>query len=532
MSDFYRGIFLLLIIFTALTSAHERIALVIGANRGLVSERQLRFAVPDARRIRDVLVELGRFSEDRTYLLINPSIRDIEKNIDELRGRIKEIRGNGKKVEFFFYYSGHGSADALHIGNATFTHDSLLSVIETSGADLTLALVDACYSGALVAEKGISIAPPLSIKMVDTLSARGTIMLTSSSSDQVSHEAPELGGSVFTHHMISALRGAADYDESRTVSLSEAYSYARMKTSSITGNLTGTMQQPSYSWNVKGKEEICLSWLTQGKGKIVILPGGQCPCYIINEPSQTVMAEIIPRSKPVPIALPAGRYRVQQVCEKSISCADVDLSWKNACTLSLGSLREFPRNSFTGKGPMDRPSAIHSVKAGVLLSAGYPDAATVQVLTSGTCGWYNGFYCGELTFAYGRCRYKGSALSVDRSTIHLSALLTKIVYSPRNLSVDIGIQAGTHFNSQQIIRPEEMRLRAVGYPSIEPQKTIVPFGGVSLRITPVITGRIPLYMTVGVNDYFARMSDGYHQFVRPYCAVKAGMLFHGIREGR
>jgi len=523
---FNRGI-LAMLLYATLVSAQERIALVIGANRGLVSERQLRYAVSDARRIRDVLIELGRFSEARTYLLTNPSIRDIEKNIDELRGRIKEIRGAGKQVEFFFYYSGHGNANALHINNTTFTHDSLLSAIETSGADLTVAMVDACYSGALVTQKGISIAPPLDLRVTDTLSARGTIMLTSSSSDQISHESEELSGSIFTHHMISGLRGAADYDQSGTVSLSEAYGYARMNTSATTASRTGAMQQPSYAWNVKGKEEICLSWLSQGSGMLVMHSGTQCPCYVISEPSQTVMTEFIPREKPVSIALPAGRYRVQQVCENSISYADIDLSWKKACTLSLGSLREFPRTAFTGKGPLDRPAAMHSADAGVLLLSGYPDAKVVEVMPSVTYEYHIGVFSFQQTVGFGRSRYNGSALSIERSTVHIGTSLKKTVHASRNLLMALGVQAGVQLSSQQMIRPDEERLRAVGYPPVASEKTTVPFGGFSLGMTPVIADRIPLNLVVGINDYIARMSEGRRHFFRPYFGMKMGAVFSG-----
>ena len=510
-------------------SAQERIALIIGTNRGLVSERQLKFAVSDARRIRDVLLELGRFTEERTYLLANPSIRDIEKNIDELRGRIKEIRQAGRQVEFFFYYSGHGNAEALHVNNTTFPHDSLLSLVETSGANLAIAMVDACYSGALVTRKGITVAPPLAIQMVDTLSAHGTVMLTSSSTDQVSHESADLGGSVFTHHIISALRGAADYDESGTVSLSEAYNYARMQTSSVTANRTGVMQQPSYAWNVKGREEICLSWLSQGKGRLVMHSGAQCPCFVISEPSQTVMSEFFPGKKPVALALPAGRYRVQQVCNDVIAYADVDLSWKKACTLSLGSLKEFPRTSFTDKGPFDRPALMHFTNAGVLMFSGYPDAEVLQVLPVVAYEMYSGIYRIGVTAGYGRGSYKGRVLRVERETVHLETSLKKTVYTARNLTVAFGLQAGVHFNNQRMLRAEEERLQALGYPSIAPEKTAVLFGGFSLDIMPVIANRIPLDVIIGVNDYAARMDDGYHHFIRPHAGIRLVIIWSHLK---
>ncbi len=515
----------LLLLCAATSVAHERIALIIGANKGLVTERQLRFAVSDAKRVKEAVNELCRFEESRTYLLVNPIVRDIEKTAAELTGRIKEIRGAGKQVEFLFYYSGHGSSDALHIGGAAFTHDSLLSVLDAVHADLTIAIVDACYSGALVAEKGITIAPPLAVKLIDTLSARGTIMLTSSSPDQVSHESTDLGGSIFTHNLLSALRGAADYDGSGTVSLSEAYGYARMNTSMISGHRTGTMQQPSYAWDIRGKEEICLSWLSQSGVRLVMHSGEPCPHFVISEPAQTVVAEFTPRPNPVVLALPSGRYRIQRVCDNAVAYIETDLTWKNACTLSLGSLREFSRTAFTRKGPLDRPSATHLVNAGFLLLSAYPDAAAAQIMPAAAYVFNNGNFIAGFTCGYGRSRFDGEALTVHRSTIHLAASLSKAVSTSRLLMVDFGLETGVHFNDQRLFRPEEERLRAIGYPPLPVEKTAVPFAGICGRATLYILGRIPLGIIIGINDHIAPTDNGYRQFIRPYLGANTGISF-------
>ncbi len=513
----------LLLLCAAVSLAQERIGFIIGANRGLASERQLQFAVSDAKRIREVMIELCRFQESRTYLLANPCIRDIEKTVDEIRGRIKEIKAAGGQVEFLFYYSGHGSADALHVNGEAFPHDSLLSALETVQADLAIAVVDACYSGSLMADKGIALASPLSLKLTDTLSARGTILLASSSAGQISHESTDLGGSVFTHNLLSALRGAADYDGSGTVSLSEAYGYARMQTSAITGSRTGTMQQPSYAWDVTGRDEICLSWLSRGKSLLVMHSGEPCPHFVIGEPAQTVVAQFTPGRHPVALALPSGRYRIQRVCVNALAYTEADLTWKSACTLSLGSLREFPRTAFTGKGPLERPTSIHLPLAGALILAGYPDASGFLAMPAVGYEIVSGNYVFTATVGYGRRRLDGRTLTIDRSTIHAGGSAGKTLFASRFFTLTLAAEAGVHFNSQRMIRPEEERLRGLGYPSIPEEKTAVPFAGLSGTLTSFAVHRMPVQLLLGANGYIADMRDGYRQFIRPFAGFRTGL---------
>ncbi|MFA6549675.1 MAG: hypothetical protein WCT39_07110, partial [Candidatus Margulisiibacteriota bacterium] len=68
----------------------EKIAVVIGSNEGLANENTLRYAESDAKRISQVLLELGDVTSARNYLLLRPKIQDICLKLTEISGRIKE----------------------------------------------------------------------------------------------------------------------------------------------------------------------------------------------------------------------------------------------------------------------------------------------------------------------------------------------------------------------------------------------------------------------------------------------------------
>jgi len=92
----------------AIAVPEERLAVIAGANIGGPEDDPLRYAEADARRFRDVLVELGQIRPDRAILSIGGSPEQIRQALIEARGRAAEIQRSGSRVALFFYYSGHG----------------------------------------------------------------------------------------------------------------------------------------------------------------------------------------------------------------------------------------------------------------------------------------------------------------------------------------------------------------------------------------------------------------------------------------
>src|SRR4051794_33719092 len=82
-------------------------ALVIGANRGGQGQATLRYATQDARRVADLLVELGRTRRDQIELLIEPTPGAVEQALERLRSRLTSSAQAGHNAKLLFYYSGH-----------------------------------------------------------------------------------------------------------------------------------------------------------------------------------------------------------------------------------------------------------------------------------------------------------------------------------------------------------------------------------------------------------------------------------------
>src|SRR5581483_265065 len=135
--------------------------------------------------------------------------------------------------------------------------DELRALVQSSSANLRLLIVDACRSGTVTRVKGVTPAAEFAIKLEDQVESQGVAILSSSAADETSQEADRLRASFFSHHLVNALRGAADQNGDGRVTLGEAYAYTYLETLRSSGQ-TLALQHPTYSYDVKGRGDVVL----------------------------------------------------------------------------------------------------------------------------------------------------------------------------------------------------------------------------------------------------------------------------------
>ena len=132
-------------------------------------------------------------------------------------------------------------------------------------------VLDACQAGSLVRIKGGAPAPAFDVAPWEAL-PRGLAFLASSSESEVAQESDELGGSFFTHFLVSGLRGAADRDRNGRVSLGESYEFASRHTLAATATSPVGPQHPTFRFDLAGQQDIALTYpgrLGTGLGRLV-----------------------------------------------------------------------------------------------------------------------------------------------------------------------------------------------------------------------------------------------------------------------
>jgi len=302
----------LVIVLAALSASAEtrRVAIVVGNNAGSGELAPLRYAENDAGKLARVLVELGDVGPDDVLLLQGRRVADLERAIADAKERVAAFkRVPDTRAVLIFYFSGHSDGESLELGPEMLPYARLKAMLLGTGADLRVAIVDACKSGAGFREKGGRPAEPFVIKLSDTLVASGEAFIMSSAADESALESSEVMGSYFTHNFISGLRGAADSSGDKLVTLAEAYRFAYDRTVSATSVLPVGVQHPSYDFRLSGQGELVLASLVKPSATLVVPEGSERSLV-----TDVIRDQVIVELPPGPIrevALAPGQYGVR-----------------------------------------------------------------------------------------------------------------------------------------------------------------------------------------------------------------------------
>ncbi len=164
-----------------------------------------------------------------------PTMDEIVRNIDALNARMTAAASAGAAPVFVLFYSGHGARDAngeaaLALLDGTLSqsamHERVLGKVKSQTVHL---IIDACHAEALVRPRDID-APPVEIRpqdLVEHLSKIGPArypnvgLVAASTSGASTHEWDVYQSGVFTHEVISGLRGVADVNHDGRVEYGE-----------------------------------------------------------------------------------------------------------------------------------------------------------------------------------------------------------------------------------------------------------------------------------------------------------------------
>jgi hypothetical protein len=311
----------------------SRYAIVVGANHGLPGSVDLRFAERDAHQVHQVLGELGGVDEEHAVLLTDPDAARFWGALDEMDARMREAAAEGRRTFLLLYFSGHATTRGIELGAARIPLAQLKRYLEESAATVRFAVIDACYSGAIVRAKGSRAAEAFPLEFDDQLDVRGYAILTSSSATEVSQEADALGGSVFTHYVLSGLRGDADVSGDARVTLSELYSYTYRRSVVRTGSRFPQAQHPTIDLDLQGHGDPVLSDLGRANAALDFPSALTGEFLIYHRGRDQLIAEVVKRpGTERRLAMNEGRVAVFR--------REGDRTWEAVTTLSEGERRD------------------------------------------------------------------------------------------------------------------------------------------------------------------------------------------------
>ena len=339
----------------------RRFALVAGNDEGGAETRPLRFARDDARKMHDLLLRLGGVEPGDARLLLDDDADDLLRALSELEASARAARARGERTALLFYYSGHAKDGALRLGDSQLDLEALKRRLSTATADIRIAILDSCRSGALTRTKGARRAPAFAIESGASRDARGLVILTSSAANEDSQESDLLGGSFFSHHLASGLMGDADRSGDGQVTLFEAYSHAYARTVADTADSSAGPQHPTFSYDLAGNGDLVLTDLRVRDEGLLVPRAAPPGAYYFVDPSGSVVAELdkAPETERR-VALAPGTYKVKRRLADRLRIGEAEVRRGRTTVLDESRLRDAPFSDDPVKGAPPRERALRT----------------------------------------------------------------------------------------------------------------------------------------------------------------------------
>lgn len=332
----------------------RRFALVMGANDGGPDLERLRYAASDARSFAAVMTELGGVADRDLILLIDPGIAAFRGAASRLVANAASATASGARCELVLYYSGHSDDEGLLLGKERLGYPELRAEIEKVPAAVRVAILDSCSSGSLTRAKGGSSRPAF---LYDESSIQeGHAYITSSSADEAAQESDRIGGSFFTHYLISALRGAADARGEGKVTLNEAYAYSFRETLASTENTRYGPQHPGYEISLTGSGDLVVTDLRSSKAGLILSEELAGSMYVRDAKGNLAVELDKAAGDRMELGLPPGRYSVALIEGNERSQADVAVTVGAKAALRAADFRGVAVEPTDARGIAIRPS--------------------------------------------------------------------------------------------------------------------------------------------------------------------------------
>jgi hypothetical protein len=352
--------------------ALRRFALVASSNDGGPSRTRLRFANTDGESIGRVLANLGGVREGDLILVRDTGRADLQRAFADLRARLGRENRPQVRREIFVYFSGHSDEEGLLLGGERVSYRELRQWIDATGADVRIAILDSCASGSLIRLKGgVHRAPFLSDLSTQ---ARGHAFLTASSADEAAQESDRVGSAFFTHYLLSGLRGAADANRDRRVTLGEAYQFAYNETLQRTETSRAGAQHPAYDFQLAGTGDVVLTDLRASSSRLVLARELTGRIYVRDSADRLVVELRKEPTYPVELGLENGKYRVVLDRDGSITSGAFDLQGGERVEVAAASLAPVAALASVRRGdePPEPPAAAPPTLAPAVAAAAAP----------------------------------------------------------------------------------------------------------------------------------------------------------------
>ncbi len=422
----------------------ERYAVIVGHNTGAKDEQQLKFAESDASRVGELLAEVGGVPDENQVVLRGKTADQVRRALIATNERIRTGERAGRQAVLFVYYSGHGDADALHLGDTRFELRELEALVRGSSAQIRILVIDACRSGSITRVKGGKAAPPIAIAAApDELGGEGVVVLTASTAGEDAQESDQLKGSFFTHYLLSGLRGAADDDGDQTVTIGEAFRYTRDRTILASARTVSGVQHPTFHYDLRGKADLALADLGSDRTRGTLTLPSSASWLVVRRDrgDDVIVGEIGVDAPRRSLSLRPGTYSVRGRTRDALLEGSVAVERGRDTVIDTDSLSRTTYARLVRKGHGEILPSVAGVFAGPAAASAIIEGATPCLgLTAGLM-WVRS----DLTFSprLGACQgeFSNETLTAKTRALTLDLRVSK-AWDVSRVAVDLGVTVG------------------------------------------------------------------------------------------
>ena len=138
-------------------------------------------------------------------------------NILSKLGAIAKSAGADDRIIFF--YSGHGETGGLATPSGILPYDQIIKVLASSKAKYKFCFIEACHSGSVAASA------PNSPGWHSAAKKNNIVFFTGCRPEESSMVSATIGSGLFSQALIKGLRGKADYNRDKGITVLELFKY-------------------------------------------------------------------------------------------------------------------------------------------------------------------------------------------------------------------------------------------------------------------------------------------------------------------
>lgn len=194
----------------SVASAQITYVLSIGVSKYADSNNNLTQTTKDAKTFRDIM---SNHTDKITLLTSSYANRD--NILKKLRGISKLATKNDRIILF---YSGHGYSGGICPYDEPIAYHEINDILTVSNAKEKICIFNACHTGSVSDVKGET--------SIYKVPASGSVIyIMSSRANEYSYEHPVAGHCIFTTSLFKGIRGKADANKDKKITVSELFNY-------------------------------------------------------------------------------------------------------------------------------------------------------------------------------------------------------------------------------------------------------------------------------------------------------------------